>query len=78
MAKEIMTDEQVEIEIARLLNSEEVKLSKLETRIKNKRRQYMWSLRTMERRGRELMAMGITLDNLEVKLFGEVVEDAEA
>lgn len=75
---EILTDEQVEIEIARLLNSEEVKLSKLETRIKNKRRQYMWSLRTMERRGRELMAMGITLDNLEVKLFGEVFEDAEA
>lgn len=78
MAKEIMTDEQVEIEISRLLNSEEVKLAKLETRIKNKRRQYMYSLRTMERKGRELKAMGITRNNLEVKLFGEVDEYAEA
>lgn len=77
-SKDWLTDEQVEIEIERLLNSEEVKLAKKETRIKLRRRQYMYGLRTMEKRGKELKKMGITLDNLEVKLFGEVFEDAEA
>lgn len=75
MAKEWLTDEQVEIEIERLLNSEEVKLAKKETRIKLRRRQYMYGLRTMAKRGKELKKMGITLDNMEHKLFGEPVEE---
>jgi hypothetical protein len=74
---EILTDEQVEIEIERLLNSEEVRLAKKETRIKQRRRQYMWSLRSMEKRGKELKKMGVTLDNMEHKLFGEPIEDGE-
>ena len=37
-----LTDEQVEIEIERLLNSEDVALAKKEIRIKDKRRQYMY------------------------------------
>ena len=74
---EILTDEQVEIEIERLLNSEEVKLAKKETRIKQRRRQYMWSLRSMEKRGKELKKMGVTLDNMEHQLFGEPIEDGE-
>ena len=42
MAKtEWMPDEQVEMEIARLLNSDDVRLAKKETRIKLRRRQYM-------------------------------------
>ena len=72
---EILTDEQVEIEIERLLNCEEVRLAKKETRIKQRRRQYMWSLRSMEKRGKELKKMGVTLDNMEHKLFGEPVEE---
>ncbi len=71
MARDLLTDEQVEIEIERLLNSDAVKLAKKETKIKFKRRQYMYSLRTMERRGNQLLKDGITFDNIEEKLFGE-------
>lgn len=65
MAKDFLTDEQVEIEIARLLASDEVKLAKREMRIKQKRRQYMYSLRSMEKRGKELSQRGITMENIE-------------
>jgi F-type H+-transporting ATPase subunit b len=58
-------DEQVELEIIRLRNSELVKLAKKEEQIRNRRRQYMYSLRTYERRGRELAASGLTLEMLE-------------
>lgn len=74
MAKDFLTDEQVEIEIARLLASDEVKLAKREMRIKQKRRQYMYSLRSMEKRGKELAKQGITIDNIE-KLFGDDVDE---
>lgn len=64
--RDVLTDEQVEIEIARLLESEHVKLAKLEQRIKNRRRQYLYSLRTMERRGKELSGLGITEESLKM------------
>jgi hypothetical protein len=64
-AKEFLTDEQVELEIIRLRNSELVKLAKKEEQIRYRRRQYMYSLRTYERRGRELAASGLTLEMLE-------------
>ena len=71
MAKEkYMTDEMVEIEIERLQDSEEVKLAKKEMNIKYKRRQYMYQLRCMDKRGKQLMAEGITMENIESKLFG--------
>ena len=73
--KDFLTDEQVELEIDRLLKSDAVKLAKKETRIKLRRRQYMYSLRTMEKRGKELKKQGITLDNIEARLFGEIDED---
>lgn len=71
MAKDFLTDEQVEHEIERLLDSDEVKLAKREIRIKYKRRQYMYQLRNMEKRGYELADKGITMDNIEAKLFGK-------
>lgn len=74
MAKEFLTDEQVELEIARLTASEEVQLAKKEIRIKYKRRQYMYQLRNMEKRGKQLIEDGITMENLEAKLFGEEIE----
>ena len=77
MAKDFLTDEQVEMEISRLLNSDAVQLAKREIRIKYKRRQYMYQLRNMEKRGKQLKAEGITLDNIEHKLFGEILEDAD-
>ena len=65
MSKEFLTDKQVEEEIERLLNSDEVKLAKKEMRIKYKRRQYLYQLRNFERRGKELKEYGITLDNID-------------
>lgn len=72
MKESKLTDAQVEIEIARLLESDEVKLAKREERIKSRRRQYMYSLRTMERRGKELIAAGYTMENIAERMFGEV------
>ena len=77
MAKDWLTDEQVEIEIERLLRSDAVRLAKKETRLKLRRRQYMYQLRTMEKRGKQLKADGITLENMEEMLFGAVPEDVE-
>lgn len=74
MKKDWLTDEQVEQEIERLMRSEDVALAKKEIRIKYKRRQYMYSLRTMEKRGKELAKQGFTVDNLEQRMFGEEVE----
>ena len=65
MAKDFLTDEQVELEIERLSESPAVMLARQEQRIKYRRRQYMYQLRYFEKRGKELMALGVTLDNLE-------------
>lgn len=73
MAK-VLTDEEVEAEIARLQASEAVKLARTEQRIKYKRRQQLYSLRIMERRGRELMEAGITAEMLKMMAFEESEE----
>lgn len=73
--KDFLSDAQVELEIERLLESEEVKLAKAEQRIKNRRRQYLYSLRTMEKRGQQLMSDGITMENIVSRLFPENEED---
>ena len=74
MAKEFLSDLEVEKEIERLLDSEEVKLAKKEQRILYKRRQYMYGLRTMEKRGKQLAKEGITMENIEAKLFGSTAD----
>ena len=74
MDREFLTDEQVEDEIKRLQNSDDVKLAQKETRIKLKRRQYMYSLRVLEKRGKELAELGVTQDNIEEMLFGDESE----
>lgn len=70
MAKDFLTDQEVELEIERLLDSDEVKLAKKEQRILYKRRQYMYQLRNLEKRGKQLSKKGITIDNIESELFG--------
>lgn len=65
MAKEFFTDEMVEEEIERLLNSPHVKLAKKEEQIRYARRQYMYQLRSYEKKGKQLEADGITLETLE-------------
>lgn len=71
MKRDYLTDEQVEEEIERLTNSPEVQLARQEQRIKYRRRQYMYQLRNMEKRGKELMEKGVTEETLEAVLFGK-------
>lgn len=73
MKKPELTDEQVELEIARLWSSPEVKLAKKEQNLKYKRRQQLYSLRIMEKRGAELMEQGIDFENIEERLFGNSI-----
>ena len=47
MPKDIITDDQVEREIARLLESPYVKLAKREEQIRQRRRRYMYDLRCL-------------------------------
>lgn len=77
MAKKIWTDEEVEIEIHRLQHSEDVKLAKKEMNIKYRRRQQMWNLQFMEKRGEQLRSMGINSENIEEKLFGDSLDDED-
>lgn len=74
MNKQQLTDLEVEQEIERLNNSEYVKLARKEQRIKYKQRQQLYSLRFLEKRGRELAAQGVTLETLEAML-SEIEED---
>lgn len=62
MAKEILTDEMVESEIARLTSSHYVRLARAEQRIKYRRRQYLYQLRDLEKRGKKLEAEGFDPD----------------
>lgn len=66
MAREYLTDSEVEAEIERLSKSEAVKLARREQRIKYKRRQQLYTLRAYEKRGRQLMAEGVTMEALDV------------
>ena len=53
-----LTDEMVEQEIARLTESPYVKLARAEQRIKYRRRQYLYQLRDLEKRGKKLDSEG--------------------
>jgi hypothetical protein len=64
----LRTMEEIEQEIERLQKSEHVRLYQKHVRLLNKRRRYMNQLRWEERKGRELAASGLTLDNIEDKL----------
>lgn len=59
-----LTDEQVEQEIERLKESPAVLLARQEQRIKYRRRQYLYQLRNYEKRGKQLMAEGVTYESL--------------
>lgn len=65
MPRSILTDEEVELEIARLTKTEPVRLARAEMRLRYRRRQALYSLRNLEKRGKELMALGITHENIE-------------
>ena len=73
MANLTMTDEMVEEEILRLQKSPLVKLARREEAIRNRRRQYMYQLRSLEKKGRALAAQGVTLEELEA-MAGDVYD----
>lgn len=58
--------ELVEAEIERLSKLPEVKLARRERTLINRRRAVMHDLRTLEKRGKELMAMGIDAEVLDL------------
>jgi hypothetical protein len=60
-----LTDEEVEQEIERLNASEAVALARREQRLKYKRRQYLYQLRDLEKKGEALLAAGITREVLD-------------
>lgn len=70
MAKLFLTDEQVEKEIERLQGSDLVRLAKKEEYVRNRRRQYLYTLRTYEKKGKELAKSGITMEVLDSMLKG--------
>ena len=76
MKRDLLTDEQVELEIERLTNSEAVQLARKESNIKNRRRQHMYTLRFWEKRGEQLLKDGYTLENIEQKMLADI-EDVE-
>lgn len=61
----IITDEEVEREIARLKASPLVALGRREEHLKERRRRLMYKLRGYEKRGRELTDAGITREELD-------------
>ena len=76
MAREFLSDEQVEQEIERLKASPEVLLARQEQRILYRRRQYMYQLRAYEKRGKQLMEQGITYEDLK-RMDVEIEGDEE-
>lgn len=64
MPKDFLTDEQVEQEIERLRQSPLVALARREQRLRYKRRQVLYQLRDLEKKGKALEKAGITMEVL--------------
>ena len=71
-----LTDEQVEAEIKRLNESEAVALARRKARLEYRRRQYLYQLRDLEKKGKALMEAGINREILDAMYMGE--DDDEA
>lgn len=65
MAKKFLTDEEVELEIEELQKSPYVKLARKEQRIRYRRRQFLYGLRDLDKKGRALAEAGVTLESLD-------------
>ena len=76
MRERNLTDAEVELEIERLQGSEYVRLAQKEIRLKQKRRAYMNQLRWLNRRGKELAAEGVTVENIE-SMIAEMEKSTE-
>lgn len=59
-----LTDEQVEQEIERLRQSPHVALARREQRLRYRKRQYLYQLRDLEKKGKALEKAGINMEVL--------------
>lgn len=76
MKHEHLTDAQVDSEITRLRESPFVKLAEKEQRIRLRRKKYMYQLRWLDKRGRQLAEAGYTMDSLdELDISEDGMED---
>lgn len=66
-----LTDAQVDTEIERLNASPFVKLARKERSVRYARRRYLYDLRKLERRGKELADAGYTLESLDALVISE-------
>ena len=66
-----LTDEEVEEEIERLNKSEAVALARRKARLEYRRRQYLYQLRDLEKRGKALLEAGITREVLDAMYSDE-------
>ena len=60
-----LTDEEVEEEIEKLNASEAVALARRKARLEYRRRQYLYQLRDLEKKGKALIEAGITREVLD-------------
>lgn len=70
-----LTDEEVEREIERLNQSEAVALARREMRLRYRRRQRLYQLRDLEKKGKALMAAGITYEILDEMYSSDASEE---
>lgn len=70
-----LTDEEVEQEIERLNASDAVALARREARLRYKRRQYLYQLRDLEKKGNALLKAGITREVLDAMYSNGGEED---
>lgn len=75
MRNDILTDAQVDTEIERLNASPFVKLARKERSVRYARRRYLYDLRRLEQRGKQLADVGYTIESLDALLISE--EDEE-
>lgn len=76
MRRTFSTDEQIERELNELKQSPFVALARREQRLKYKQRQQLYTLRNLEKRGRELAAIGVTVDTIDEHLAAIEQEEA--
>ncbi len=78
--REALTDAEVEREIAALEKSSAVKLARKNNRLKYMRRQRLYTLRSLEKQGKQLQEDGITFEDLEdqARMLRSVYESFES
>lgn len=74
MPRNITPEEVIDAEIARLKNTDAVKLAQKEQRLIARKKKWLYQLRWLEKRGKKLMADGWTMDTLEL-LFNDIPEE---